>query len=124
MPLFEILGKYFFPSVICVLFVALLVCVYILIRKLREKNKILALNDEKEDFFRKEINTLGGLLLVFSISYLLRFFFDVLLGFKGTGYKTLMLDVWSGIPFDIIPIYVVLLLHRKNLCEINVFSME
>ena len=35
-----------------------------------------------------------------------------------------MLDVWSGIPFDIIPIYVVLILHRKNLREINVFTME
>lgn len=123
-PMFIDLGHYVFPAIICILFIALLVCVFILMTKLRQESKILAQNDEKEDYFRKEINTLGLILFAFSISYLLRFFFDVIFGFKGSGFTVLMLDVWSGIPFDIIPIYIILLLHRKNLRDINVFTME
>ena len=79
--LFKILGHFFFPATICILFIVLLVTVFILIKKLRQENKILAQNDEKEDFFRKEICILGVILFVFSVSYLLRLIFDVILGF-------------------------------------------
>ena len=102
-----------------ILFIALLTTVAILIKKLRAKNRILCLNDViEENFFAREINTLTVILLVFSISYIFRVIFDVVIGFHkqyAHSYLDYMLAILSCIPFDILPITVILIYHRRNL---------
>ena len=73
---------YVFPVAFSGLFIALTVCVFILIRKLRQKNSVLSADDVIENFFRKEINTVAVIMCVFSISYFLRVLFDALVGFQ------------------------------------------
>ena len=58
---------------------------------------------------------------MFSLSYLLRVVFDIMIGFSETDtpFRNYMCGSFVVIPFDIVPIYVVLLFHRRNLRSIT-----
>jgi len=114
------LGKTF-PFIFLVLFCMLAASVIILIKKLRAKNKQLVMDDAADNYFRKEINTLIVILVLFSISYLLRVIYDAYIGFDDSDgdYRSYVIGSVTGIPFDLLPIVAVLLFHRHNLRQIG-----
>ena len=63
------------------------------------------------------------ILIFFGMSYLLRVAYDLLIespiAIKLTTFTIYYFRVVSCIPFDILPIFVVLLFHRRNLRQIN-----
>ena len=72
-----------YPCLFAILFVLLCWTVFTLIKKLKMKNDILseyeASNDSSENnVFEKEIGTLTIILIIFSITYLLRVVFDLI----------------------------------------------
>ena len=75
----------------------------------------------EQNYFRKEVDTLCVILVLFSISYLLRVIYDIEIGFvdRDNSYAVYMIGSWSAIPFDLLPIGVVLLFHRHNLRKID-----
>lgn len=72
-----------FPITFGVLFIGLSVTVYILIKKLSEKNELLSsgLDNSSENFFKKEIKILTIIIVAFSIGYLMRVLTDITIGF-------------------------------------------
>ena len=111
-----------YPVLFSVLFGLLIATVSVLIKKLKAQNRIIRTTDDVTDnFFTKEINTLSTILILFSISYLLRVVFDILCVFTPgiivfPGY---MIAIVAMIPFDLLPIFVVLIFHRRNLSQIT-----
>ena len=106
-----------YPVLFFVLFLLLTVTVTILIKRLKAKNKVLGATDEAAgQFFRKEIHTLTIILILFSISYLLRVVFDIgaVLPTNLKSFEYYMVALISTIPFDLIPVSVILIVHRKN----------
>ena len=69
-----------YPLFFMILFILLVVTVKTLINKLKVKNETLgastATSDIDNNFFLKEIRTLSIILIIFSISYLLRVVYD------------------------------------------------
>ena len=63
------------------------------------------------------------ILIVFVLSYLLRVIYDLIDSWSSTSemtsYKEYMFAVLTCIPFDLLPIFVVLLFHRRNLRQIG-----
>ena len=57
------------------------------------------------------------IMIFFSMSYLLRVIYDIGVGFHDVGHSfgIYMISAWSGVPFDLMPITIVLLFHRRNL---------
>ena len=74
-----------------------------------------------DHYFKKEICTLTTILILFSISYLLRVIYDIIVGFSDTNgtFALYMIGATTGIPFDLLPVVAVLLFHRHNLRQIN-----
>ena len=73
-------------------------------------------------FFTKEINTLSIILTLFSISYLLRVIYDsfaVSPTYPISFFFIDMVSLFSTIPFDLLPLVVVLFYHRRNLSRID-----
>ena len=79
------------------------------------------MDDAADNYFRKEINTLIVILVLFSISYLLRVIYDAYIGFDDSdgSYRSYVIGSVTGIPFDLLPIVAVLLFHRHNLRQIG-----
>lgn len=99
------------------LFISLCTCVAILGVRIRQKRNSLQSRYGLVDFStRKETVLLIVILTVFSLSYLLRVLNDAWpdKGNKDT-FRSYMILQFSGIPFDIVPISLILVLHRKNL---------
>ena len=105
--------------IFAILFIGLSATVITLIKSLRAKNRTFCAYDDSPDsnFFRQEINTLQIILFFFSLSYLLRVLYDIYYGFtkRSETYANMQIQVLAGIPFDLLPIFVVLLFHRRNL---------
>ena len=62
------------------------------------------------------------ILVLFSISYLLRVVYDLGVGFTDdscTSFECYVIGTMTGIPFDLLPIVAVLLFHRHNLRQIG-----
>ena len=57
------------------------------------------------------------ILVFFSLSYLLRVIYDLGIGFHNweASFAIYMISTFSGVPFDLVPIIIVLLFHRRNL---------
>lgn len=112
-----------FPCIFSILFVLLTVAVRVLIWKLKAKNDTLgASGDDKSDnFFKKEIKTLSTILIIFSFSYLIRVVFDFFwLVPENVDYFTkLTVSMLAVVPFDLLPLVVVLFYHRRNLSRID-----
>ena len=74
-----------------------------------------------DHYFRKEICTLTTILVLFSISYLLRVIYDIIIGFTETdgNFNSYMIGTTTGIPFDLLPLVAVLFFHRHNLKQID-----
>ena len=108
-----------FPVIFAVQFVLLTTFVIVLIRKLNKKNITLAPSEAEKHFFSKEINTLQIILFFFSLSYLLRVFYDGYVGFRqaGDNFTFKLVGTLTGFPFDIAPIFVILYYHRRNLAK-------
>lgn len=109
-----------FPVLFVILFMGLTGTVFILITKLKIiENKKLASNDVNADYFRNEIQTLTIILVVFSMSYLLRTVFDIFYGFAHNDktFSSYMIYAYTGVLFDLLPIFIVLIYHRKNLTK-------
>lgn len=106
-----------YPIFFFILFILLALSVFVLIKKLRAKNRSLSDDDEIDNYFKKEITTLTTILVLFSISYLLRVIYDIAVGFTEShgGFKGYMVGSVTGVPFDLIPIMAVLFFHRHNL---------
>ena len=71
--------------------------------------------------FKREICTLTVILIFFVMSYLLRMIYDISVDtyYSFESYWDFFLAILTCIPFDIMPIYVVMLFHRRNLHQIN-----
>ena len=106
-----------FPYLFSILFLALSVTVFVLIKKLKMKNDYMVIDDATNNYFKKEIDTLSVILILFSASYLLRVLYDVVLGFWQVHFtfSNYMVGAASVMPFDLIPLIVVMLFHRANL---------
>ena len=70
-----------YPLLFLILFILLSISVFVLIGKLRSKNYSMSDESVNDHYFRKEICTLTTILVLFSISYLLRVIYDVIVGF-------------------------------------------
>ena len=110
-----------YPLFFLILFILLSIAVFVLIGKLRSKNYSMSDESVVDHYFKKEICTLTTILILFSISYLLRVIYDIFIGFSETDgtFTSYMIGATTGIPFDLLPIVVVLLFHRHNLRQIN-----
>jgi len=112
-----------FDSLFAVLFCALTIVVLVLIRKLRVNNRALLPNPNSKDgnYFRIEINTLSFILIFFAISYLLRVVYDSIEGFEESGHKyyIYIAGLICCIPFDLLPVFIVLCFHRRNLKQVK-----
>lgn len=113
---------YSFVAIFFILFIALTTTVFCLIRKLKSKNNELVTDDLAGEYFKKEINTLTIILIFFNMSYLLRVIFEVIVDTNPftemDTFIKFMIAIMTCIPFDILPIFVVLLFHRRNLNQI------
>ena len=67
-----------YPVLFALLFILLAITVFTLIKRLKVKNETLGTSQTNDNFFTKEINTLSIILILFSISYLLRVVFDLI----------------------------------------------
>ena len=70
-----------YPLLFLILFIFLSIAVFALIGKLRSKNYSMSDESVVDHYFRKEICTLTTILVLFSISYLLRVIYDIMLGY-------------------------------------------
>lgn len=57
----------------------------------------------------------------FATSYLIRVVYDFLIGFdiKGKGFGTYFTTVIFCLPFDLLPVYILLYYHRRNLVQMK-----
>ena len=113
---------YSFVAIFFILFVVLTTTVFCLIQKLKSKNNELVTDDLAGEYFKKEINTLTIILIFFNLSYLLRVIFEVVVDTDSfteiATFPKFMVGILTAVPFDLLPIYVVLLFHRRNLNQI------
>ena len=113
---------YSFVAIFFILFVVLTTTVFCLIQKLKSKNNELVTDDLAGEYFKKEINTLTIILIFFNMSYLLRVIYEVVVDTDSfteiATFSKFMITVLTAVPFDLLPIYVVLLFHRRNLNQI------
>ena len=109
-------------AIFFILFVVLTTTVFCLIQKLKSKNNELVTDDLAGEYFKKEINTLTIILIFFNLSYLLRVIFEVVVDTDSfteiATFPKFMVGILTAVPFDLLPIYVVLLFHRRNLNQI------
>ena len=114
---------YSFVAIFFILFVVLTTTVFCLIQKLKSKNNELVTDDLAGEYFKKEINTLTIILIFFNMSYLLRVIYEVVVDTDSfteiATFSKFMITVLTAVPFDLLPIYVVLLFHRRNLNQIT-----
>ena len=112
-----------YPCIFFILFVLLTVSVRVLISKLKAKNETLGASDDNksDNFFKKEIKTLSIILIIFSFSYLIRVVFDFfwLVPENADYFTKLMVSMLAVVPFDLLPLLVVLFFHRRNLSRID-----
>ena len=100
------------------LFIALTFVVIVLILKLRANNLALLQDNTKDsNYFKMEIITLSFILFFFTLSYLLRVIFDWSFGFETSGHSFTfyVIALITSIPYDLLPLALVLFLHRRNL---------
>ena len=105
----------------CTLTVLLTTTVICLVRKLNDRCSSLIIDDCTGENFKREICTLTVILIFFVMSYLLRMIYDIVIAssYRFYTYWDFFLAILTCIPFDIMPIYVVMLYHRRNLKQIN-----
>ena len=63
---------------------------------------------------RQESCIVTAILMVFNSSYALRVFWELVPKDACTSFQYYMLSQFSGVPFDMIPILLIVILHRKN----------
>ena len=94
-----------------------------LIKKLKVKSETLGVSEDEagDNFFKKEIKTLSTILIIFSISYLLRVVYDLcaVMPYRLEFFPQLMINLLATIPFDLLPLLVVIIFHRRNLSRID-----
>ena len=117
---FQVL-QYTFEVLFTILFLALTAVVIVLIKKLRANNLRLLDNTKDSNYFQSEINTLSFILFFFAISFILRVAFDIFIGFQlqGQDFLWYQLAILGTIPFDLLPVFIVLCFHRRNLHRIQ-----
>ena len=77
---------------------------------------------EYRDFFESEIRTLTYILIFFSVSYLMRVIYDIVgldLILEKKQFIGYLTESMTAILFDLLPIFVVLNFHRRNLRQMN-----
>ena len=103
------------------LFVGLTLAVITLSRKLRQKQQVLQDLYGESTSVIKELWVLFVIMTVFNLSYIVRVMYILWPVAENESvydveeFKGLMVSQVVGIPFDIIPIAVILVLHRRNL---------
>ena len=63
--------------------------------------------------------------MVFDLSYALKVFYDTDLILNNTNFSNFgiyMISLLSGLPFDIVPIILILVLHRRNFKKVENFD--
>ena len=112
-----------YPLFFFVLFILLTVTVKTLIKKLKVKSETLGASEDEagDNFFKKEIKTLSTILIIFSISYLLRVVYDLcaVMPYRLDFFPQFMINLLATIPFDLLPLLVVIIFHRRNLSRID-----
>ena len=112
-----------YPILFFVLFILLTVTVKTLIKKLQVKSETLGATDDEmsDNFFKKEIKTLSTILIIFSSSYLLRIVYDVcaVMPYRLAFFPQFMINLLVTIPFDLIPLLVVIVFHWRNLSRMD-----
>lgn len=88
-----------------------------MIKKLRANNRKLFDHVKDSNYFKSEINKLSYILLFFAISYLLRVAYDSSIGFEmnKSPFYLYILALLTTIPFDLLPVIIVLAFHRRTL---------
>ena len=105
-----------YPYLFMILFVLLNITVFVLIKKLKMSNKQFVNEDQSDNLFQYEIDTLTVILILFSTSYMIRVIFDFVIGFyMGNGeFLDYQMAASSIVIFELIPTFVLLLFHRHN----------
>ena len=91
----------------------LFVNVFWLVSRLKKKKDISATSTEIAGF-NKEICVLWIILSVFSVTYILRGTWDLLIEGNYNNFEKQLWAVITGLLFDFIPVTLILVLHYKN----------
>ena len=94
----------------------LLFSVFLLVFILKKKIALVSTRIEKANF-NKEICTLWTILFTFSITYIIRAFYNQINGFQFENFIYQIIDIAAGIFFDCVPIMIMLMFHYKNFGE-------
>ena len=98
----------------------LLFSVFLLVSRLKKKASLVSTKIVKENF-SKEICTLWTILFTFSITYLIRGFFNQIFEWRHTmDLRFSIYDITINILFDFIPIMLMLMFHFKNFSELKI----
>lgn len=107
-------------------FVGIMVLVCVLTSLLYKKKKVMHHGKSSRNF-KKGIVTLVVVLVVFGFSYLIRIINDLYFlppWIENNRFVQFMWDLYVGIIFDLIPIMLILLLHRRNLAAMHKTHLE
>ena len=99
-------------------FVGITVLVIMLTKSLYDKKRVMHKGNGNQNF-RKGTCILMVIMFVFGISFLLRFVNDIVIidtpfDPSETMYGEMVYDIVIGIPFDLLPLGLIIFLHRKN----------
>ena len=94
----------------------LLFCVFWLVSRLKKKIALVSTEVEKANF-SQEMCTLWTILFTFSITYIIRGFYDQMNEFQNPDYFYQIIDIALYVLFDYVPIMLILMFHFKNFSE-------
>ena len=94
----------------------LLLSVFWLVSRIKKKIALVSTKIEKANF-SQEICTLWTILFTFSITYILRGFYDQIDGLQNTNYIFQIIAITIFLLFDFVPIMLMLVFHYKNFRE-------
>jgi len=109
-----------FGAAFLTLFILIITTLFCLARRLKTQSRLLSTSTVS---LRKETCFLVCTLSILSLSYLVRVIYDWLPedDSPGNSFKLNMLAQTSGVPFDIVPVVMLLCLHRRNLKNAKLF---
>ena len=113
------------------LFIGLFISVLLLNHYMKAKNRMInaldvgGSNDSPAPGRDYEKCTIIAILMIFDLSYALKVFYDTNLILDNTNFSNFviyMISLLSGLPFDIVPIILILVLHRRNFKKVENFD--
>lgn len=104
------------------LFALILLSVIRLITLLKQQQEFLFRDGQKEqlNFFKKHICQLWMILIVFNTSYLMRGIVDQMPSDYMPEFKSMMLNLVSGLCFDCFPVSFLLYFHYRNFNKVSI----